>query len=674
MDVDHRTAKLALLIGIDVYQETRWNELRGCKNDVWLMQDVLMRRFGFPRENVRLLLDAEATQQRIRAAMTELAAQVKPGTTVVFFYAGHGSQLADREDSNPTGWEQTLVPHDSGRDPTTNRDIPDSEIRAWVCALERRTPYVTLLFDCCHAGTMTRGDSLDHGAGVRGVPARARAAGDLPQGVQLAPALNRMATTTHAVDLLPRPDRYVVLSACRDEERASELTVVEGGVRRSHGAFSYHLCKELDQGGAERSYRDLFELVATRVTARFPGQHPRSEGALDRSIFGSEEHAVRSFVSVLSVSEAEVTLRGGALHGLTVGSEWSLFPVGEAPAEAAPCALVRVHSVAAGVARASILSTHRAIKLPCRAVERERADVQQRWPIEVAAELQSLRPLLVRSPWLRPALDTETARASIVRVRPGPAAKGGPNRDGAGLAARPSLATPASLAVLGRNRVPLLPLIAEDGGDATQSLLIEELERLVRCSWLCALNNPSSPLGSAVEALLLLGPRWTPGPLDGSGRFVAGDGSLVAIELRNVSLEPVHVAVLIVSADRSITQIYPPPGAPTQRIEPGRRTRVGAWQLRLPSEHVLPPGEIAAQASSIDTLKLFVTQEEVHLHPLLQGASTLDLGAPGADHPLRRRLSTVLAGERSRGSSDEETAASDWACVRLDVLITAAPR
>lgn len=659
MNPDRNTEKIALLVGIDEYKEVSWNELRGCKNDVQLMQDLLIKRYGFLSEHVRVLVDAEATQQGIRDAMARVTSQVRPGAVVVFFYAGHGSQLMDPDDMNPTGWEQTLVPHDSGRGAAINRDISDTEIRAWVRELERLTPYVTLIFDCCHSGAKTRGDDAMELAGFRGVPAGRRSAASAPRSMQGAQAPAR---PKRLLDVLPRPDRYVVLSACADEERAAELSITEGGARRSHGAFSYHLGRALLQGGKERSYRDLFEVTATHVTTRFPTQHPRCEGALDRSIFGTEDLTVRPFVSVLSIGEGEVTLRGGALHGLTVGSEWALYSVEDVSAEPAPCAVVRVRSVSAGSAVATILSSTGPLKLPCRAWERERAGELHRWPVALAAdpELAGLHPLLLRSPWLRPSTESESARATIVRVPQGP---------GAAEWGRPRTDALRSLAVRGHDQTPLLPLLPEAGVSA-HALLIEELERLARCTWLRALCNPSSPLSSALEVKILLGPRWTPAPVDSAGRMVAPDGSLVALDLRNVSEDPVHVAALIVGGDRSITQIYPPPGAPTQRIEPGRRIRVGAWQLRLPDESVLPPGALVPHATSVDTLKIFATRQEIDLHPILQGTSLL---GSGAGHPLRQRLSAGLAGERSRGASPEDEGdASDWACIGMDVLISAA--
>lgn len=48
----------ALLVGINQYQKL---PLRGCINDVRLMQTLLQERFGVTETQLRVLLDADAT-------------------------------------------------------------------------------------------------------------------------------------------------------------------------------------------------------------------------------------------------------------------------------------------------------------------------------------------------------------------------------------------------------------------------------------------------------------------------------------------------------------------------------------------------------------------------------------------------------------------------------------
>ena len=81
---------------------------------------------------------------------------------MVVHYSGHGSQVPDLEGDEPDGLDETIVPHDSGRaDPETgigpaNRDITDDEIYERLRKLSAKTDAITLIFDSCHSGTISR--------------------------------------------------------------------------------------------------------------------------------------------------------------------------------------------------------------------------------------------------------------------------------------------------------------------------------------------------------------------------------------------------------------------------------------------------------------------------------------------------------------------------------------
>ena len=137
------------------------------------MADLLIKQFGFASEDVRLLLNQAASRSGIQAALEQLCAETQPADIVVLYYAGHGSRMLDREGTKPTGWDETLVCADSGRAPAPNRDITDDELRLWLLQIETKAPYVTLIFDCCHSGTMLRGEQ---GEGDRSAPEETRPA------------------------------------------------------------------------------------------------------------------------------------------------------------------------------------------------------------------------------------------------------------------------------------------------------------------------------------------------------------------------------------------------------------------------------------------------------------------------------------------------------------------
>lgn len=151
---DDGRGKWAVVIGIDAYSklDDRY-QLSGCVNDAELMAHVLEHNFGFPAGNITLLRNEAATRDGILAALDALADRVGENDVAVVHYSGHGSQMTDREGDEPDGLDETIMPHDSGRRPYPNRDISDDELHAWLLRVTEATPYVTLIFDCCHSGT-----------------------------------------------------------------------------------------------------------------------------------------------------------------------------------------------------------------------------------------------------------------------------------------------------------------------------------------------------------------------------------------------------------------------------------------------------------------------------------------------------------------------------------------
>lgn len=267
---------LALLVGVDRYPNLpKENQLRSCANDARLMARVLGERFGFGEEGLRLLIDQDATQEKILAALGELAAQARKGDAVVFYFSGHGSQAPDAEGDEPSGMDQTIVPHDSGRHGPPNRDITDDVIHEWVLKVSSVTTNLTVIADTCYSGTITReprekwieaDDRIPEGlGGVRSTPRRRDAK---PSG------------------LLPVSERYVLLAACRVSERAKELP------DRPNSAFTWFLCKELLQAPAEATYREVIEKTRDAVAAAVQAQTPQAEGARDRRLFGLERNRV----------------------------------------------------------------------------------------------------------------------------------------------------------------------------------------------------------------------------------------------------------------------------------------------------------------------------------------------------------------------------------------------
>lgn len=118
---------------------------------------------------------------------------------------------------------------DSSRGPEENRDIPDLEIDRWVRRLNDKTPNVTLVFDCCHSGSVTRDP---FGEECREAVADLRPASELFGGAEVPPLFTRGRGTGAEPRLrsgwLPVGRRAVTVAACRQVEKSWEMKLEDG--------------------------------------------------------------------------------------------------------------------------------------------------------------------------------------------------------------------------------------------------------------------------------------------------------------------------------------------------------------------------------------------------------------------------------------------------------------
>ena len=386
----------ALLIGIDDYSRGYFPNLRGCVNDVRLMENVLCDRYGFVARDIVRLENSDATRQAILDQLARLQREVQSDDVVIVHYSGHGSVMTDREGDSPSGVDETLVPHDSGRQGDVNggddvnrggdvnRDITDDEIRTWLASMGEVTPFITLIIDACHSGGMSRdrrGVAGGSVAGVREVMPDCRPVHQLPPSPLGVRAVSRPRGAASGSRWLPAGgDRHVFLAACRDREKAREIRVP-----RDHGALSYHLAIELLSAGADATSRDVFERTRIKVTAANPAQHPRFEAAIDREVFGIRDHRPMRHVLVTERRERTVTLAAGAAHGLTTGSQWAVYPGVDSMDARRPCAMVEIRSLESFRASARVLEegSDRPIEVGCRAVERSHDHGDMRMVVEI---------------------------------------------------------------------------------------------------------------------------------------------------------------------------------------------------------------------------------------------------------------------------------------------------
>ncbi len=351
----------ALLIGVSVspqiYQYPCFR-IRGSyqqlssDRDVDLMHELLVNRFEFPEQNTRTLKTYQATRKAILAAVAELSDRVNRDDVVVLYYSGHGSRIpalgretivpfdaSRRELENwdckkvtgrlctdgrslaevPGGWEQRMCgrrrwwgPQPPGESP----DVQDLTIDGWIRDLNQKTPFVTLIFDCCHSGSISRPVGT-----VREVVPDLWSGRELddPQQPPTAADSRIREEEQEGSGWLPEGRRAVVVAACRASEYAWERSESP-----KHGVLTYHLHRTLDEHGPRATWVDVLEAVAPRVNREQLAQHPQVEGETDLFIFSRRKARRSGYLPVSAVDAEGVDLWGGAALGVSPGSLWTV--------------------------------------------------------------------------------------------------------------------------------------------------------------------------------------------------------------------------------------------------------------------------------------------------------------------------------------------------------------
>lgn len=132
----------ALIIGINEYKNL--NNLEYAVNDAKAIYNILKDKFGYKKENMKLILDKNANKENIMNAYYEMAKNTCNDDTLLVFYAGHGSTyqagLNDKGYLIPyDGTEQNLNTLISWNSLTTDSDL-------------FRAKHIFYIMDACYSG------------------------------------------------------------------------------------------------------------------------------------------------------------------------------------------------------------------------------------------------------------------------------------------------------------------------------------------------------------------------------------------------------------------------------------------------------------------------------------------------------------------------------------------
>lgn len=312
--------RLALIVGVGDYLNPDIPDLKGPPNDARAIYHLLTdpQGYGFPKENVCLLLDAAATTGNLQQAWQQgLIARAQRDDVAVVFFAGHGSQRKDQNGDEPDGLDETWVLHDSRTSGTP--DLLDDQVNALLRDLHHQTSRVTVVLDSCNSGTATRGETDFVARFAK--PDQTPLPADTPAGGD--------GSAAAATESLPG---LVVLTAASDGTSALE----KGG----HGLFTDALVKTLAEGqSGPLSYAQIARQVPPLLAA-VSSQIPYFQGDLQQAVFG-HSGALRPVAWEVKALGRELQLGGPPLPGLGVGAELRIYAGASAGADTRDPALAK---------------------------------------------------------------------------------------------------------------------------------------------------------------------------------------------------------------------------------------------------------------------------------------------------------------------------------------------
>ncbi len=324
-----------LQVGISKYKNSAsWQELKGAVTDVRQMAEVLKSpRFGVSENNIKTLVDADATKEKIFAAFeTQLIAKAKDynekndkrrDAVVMFQFSGHGSRVKDVAPNldEADGWDETFVTVNSEDKPNKNFDITDDEIYELTKRLGQYTENIVFILDSCHSGSGTR-----DGAESRNIEPRKTQPVVVPfSGAKSRGKIEKKTAPDNVqTDVLPLSDNYIVISAAQAGERAGEYRIFADGAKLPtayHGRMTYYLLKNLREAGETTTYRDLMDAVKRDVVSDSNNkQTPQIEGEYLRPVFGGLGKIEDNTIQITINEKNEIFLEAGAMQGVVKGT------------------------------------------------------------------------------------------------------------------------------------------------------------------------------------------------------------------------------------------------------------------------------------------------------------------------------------------------------------------
>lgn len=318
------TRIFALIIGIDSYKSgTIWN-LLSCVEDAKRIKHWLVNDLNVPRDQIRLLLDSQASKEGIENNFMEHFtnnAAIEPGDAMLLYFAGHGSVITAPVDwfhTGPaTGNAEVLCPYDHDTKQGAGRiaGISDRSLDAMIYELSKvKGNNITFIADCCFSPIQSRENIRDRSR-TRWTPTVKAIADDLFRGLWTG-ARGQPHTSRLGISGL-RPSTHTFLAACGSGDKA-----VEG---KDGGRFTTHF---LRAASTLALHRTSYSQIVDHISYNEAGNHPKPicKGQLkDGIVFNGVPFVPDArYFPVRLEHDKQLRVEIGAIHGVVEGSELSL--------------------------------------------------------------------------------------------------------------------------------------------------------------------------------------------------------------------------------------------------------------------------------------------------------------------------------------------------------------
>ena len=158
----HASTQRAVLVGVGEYADARLR-LLGPPHDVAALRERLIDNLGFPADQVRTLVDGQATRANILRALARLRDASRSGDFVLVYLSGHGTSAFDAAAADIALPSSTgaFVPHDykvqgSAGEKLASLVVGFRDLRPILTAMDDAGVSGVVMVDSCYAERTSR--------------------------------------------------------------------------------------------------------------------------------------------------------------------------------------------------------------------------------------------------------------------------------------------------------------------------------------------------------------------------------------------------------------------------------------------------------------------------------------------------------------------------------------